>query len=510
MPTAESRPSALTKPTTGGSGRSSASDRVFVSPRVVDEQAFREFSSELRSMIDQVRSAQAELVAAGDTASETAKNLSGSQDRYRQHLGLTTKLLKALTAKSSEVEATLSRLDERLDAVRSAESSVENAIDAKVRAFEAKLEERLSRVEADYERRLRELQDGFETRTTSLEQAWAAEETAVRERIESQRVFVQTGLSAQADEIESMLKERASELTADIGRSLSDEREHAEKTLAELREQREAFAGETGESLDNTLEQLRTACEIASKLVGWNPADPNADPDKPSAGSLGDLVRQATKTREDAEWSVRRLGSLRDQAQSTISELSESLDGSIALFDQLHAQKRKLDGSVGAVLEHAEASSLELKSRQAEIEELVAPLSESLQKAERVTRDLCSVADGAADLLEHAGTVHGDLEAVLTTARQLTETLAPWRTVILESAETAELPPAIAAVVERFEAELGRDLAKMATAMQAIADRAEAPVQAARTAGGLPEIVVRQRVDSEPSADSVGGDEATA
>ncbi|XOV74234.1 MAG: hypothetical protein ACFHWZ_11735 [Phycisphaerales bacterium] len=208
MPTAESRPSALTKPTTGGSGRSSASDRVFVSPRVVDEQAFREFSSELRSMIDQVRSAQAELVAAGDTASETAKNLAGSQDRYRQHLGLTTKLLKALTAKSSEVEATLSRLDERLDALRSAESSVENAIDAKVRVFEAKLEERLSRVEADYERRLRELQDGFETRTTSLEQAWAAEETAVREQIESHRVFVQTGLSAQADEIESMLKER--------------------------------------------------------------------------------------------------------------------------------------------------------------------------------------------------------------------------------------------------------------------------------------------------------------
>ncbi len=81
-------------------------------------------------------------MAAGDTASETAKNLSGSQDRYRQHLGLTTKALKALTAKSSEVEATLSRLDERLDALRSAESSVENAIDAKVRVFEAKAEER--------------------------------------------------------------------------------------------------------------------------------------------------------------------------------------------------------------------------------------------------------------------------------------------------------------------------------------------------------------------------------
>lgn len=510
MPTADSRPSGLTKPTPIEAGRGSASERVFVSPRVVDEQAFREFSSELRSMIDEVRGAQAELISAGDAASATAKSLSGSQDKYRQHLELTTKLLKALTAKSSEVETTLSKLDERLEATRDAEAGVERAIEAKVKAFEGKLEERLSKAEAEYERRLNELQESFESRKASLEQAWSEQESAVREQIESQRVFVQTGLSAQADEIETMLKERASELTAGIGRSLSEERERAEQALIELREQREAFAGETGESLDNTLEQLRTACEIASKLVGWNPADPNADPDQPSAGSLGDLVRQATKTREDAEWSVRRLGSLRDQAQSMISDLSESLDGSIALFDQLHAQKSKLDGSVGAVLDRAEASSAELKSRQTEIEELVAPLSESLKKAERVTRDLCSVADGAADLLTHAGIMHGDLDALLTTAQQLTETLAPWRAVILESAQTTELPPAIAAVVERFEAEIGRDLAKMASAMQMIANRAETSVRMPRDGGGSPEIVIRQRAESVPVVGSVGEAEASA
>lgn len=510
MPTADSRPSGLTKPTNGEAARVSASERVFVSPRVVDEQAFREFSSELRAMIDEVRSAQAELVAAGDTASATAKSLSGSQDKYRQHLELTTKLLKALTAKSSEVEATLSKLDERLEATRDAEAGVERAIEAKVRAFEEKLEARLSRAESEYEQRMTELRESFESRRTSLEQEWTTEQAALREQMESQRVFVQTGLSAQADEIETMLKERAGELTAGIGRSLTEERERAERALADLREQREAFAEETGESLDHTLEQLRTACEIASKLVGWDPADPNADPDQPTAGSLGDLVRQATKTREDAEWSVRRLGSLRDQAQSMISDLSESLDGSIALFDQLHEQKSKLDGSVGAVLDRAEASSAELKSRQAEIEELVAPLSESLKKAERVTRDLCSVADGAADLLTHAGIVHGDLDAVLTTAQQLTETLAPWRAVILESAETAELPPAIAAVVERFEAEIGRDLAKMASAMQMIANRAETSVRMPRDGGGTPEIVIRQRAESVPVVGSVGEAEATA
>src|SRR5690606_6737908 len=147
-----------------------------------------------------------------------------------------------------------------------------------------------------------------------------AKRAALEQQIESQHVRVQTGLSAHADEIEAMLKERASTLTTDLEQRLSAERSQAQQALSDLERQREAFASDTGEPLQNTLEQLRTACDIASKLVGWNPSDPDADPDQPITGSLGDLVRQAAKTREDAEWSVRRLGSIRDQAQSMIND----------------------------------------------------------------------------------------------------------------------------------------------------------------------------------------------
>jgi hypothetical protein len=179
-----------------------------------------------------------------------------------------------------------------------------------------------------------------------------------------------------------------------------------------------------------------------------------------------------------------------------INDLSESLEGSISLFDQLHAQRAKLDSEVGSILDRAEIKSAELKSRQTEIEVLVSPLSVSLKKAETVTRDLCSVADGAADLLTHAGMVHGDLQAVLATAERLTAVLEPWRAVILESAETAALPPAIAAVVERFENEIGQDLAKMASAMQMIANRAETSLRPPKHAGESPEIVIRPRAEA--------------
>ncbi len=461
------------------------SDRVFVSPRVVDEQAFREYSAELRSLLEQIRSTQADLAAAGTEAAGTARSLAGSQDKYRQHLELTTKLLKALTSKSAEVEDLVARVDERLASAKGIETSVEQALEAKVGAFEKSLESRLASMEQQYAKRMEELERGFDSKRAELD-----------EQLESRRVYLQTGLSAHADEIEGTLKDRAAALTTEVESRLTDERSRAEQTLSELESRRQEFASETGESLQNTLEQLRTACGIASKLVGWDPADPGADPNQPLAGSLGDLVRQATKTREDAEWSVRRLGSIRDQAQSMIAELSESLEGSISLFDQLHAQKAKLDTEVGSILDRAEITSAELKSRQAEIEQLVSPLSGSLKKAETVTRDLCSVADGAADLLTHAGILHGDLQAVLTTAEQLSATLEPWRTVILESAQTAELPPAIAAVVERFENEIGQDLAKMASAMQMIANRAETSLRPPKHAGESPEIVIRPRAEA--------------
>ncbi|MFI4853756.1 MAG: hypothetical protein ACIAQF_02115 [Phycisphaerales bacterium JB065] len=485
MPTADSSPSTITKSTANGRPTPQPSERIFVSPRVVDEQAFREYSGELRSLLNEVRTAQTELAEAGTQASTTAKNLSGSQDKYRQHLELTTKLLKALTTKSAEVEQLIAKVDERLASAKSIEDTVERTLETKINAFEASLEGRLAALESQYSHRIKELEEGFEAKRVALEQ-----------QIESQRVHVQTGLSAHADEIEAMLKERASTLTADIEQKLSAERSQAQQALSDLERQREAFASETGEPLQNTLEQLRTACDIASKLVGWNPADPSTDPDQPVAGSLGDLVRQASKTREDAEWSVRRLGSIRDQAQSMINDLGESIEGSISLFDQLHAQRAKLDGEVGSILDRAELTSAELKSRQSEIEELVSPLSESLKKAETVTRDLCSVADGAADLLTHAGIVHGDLQAVLTTAEQLIATLEPWRAVILESTQTSELPPAIAAIVERFEDEIGRDLAKMASAMQMIAERAETTLRPPKHPDESPEIVIRPRAEA--------------
>jgi ABC-type transporter Mla subunit MlaD len=504
MPTADSHPSPITKPVAVGNGPKPAGDRVFVSPRVVDEQAFREFSGELRSLLDEIRGAQSELASAGAQAAATAKDLSGSQDKYRQHLELTTKLLKALTSKSSDVEALVATIDERLERAQGVEASVERALEAKIGAFERTLQQRLDAVEERYEQRLAALEAGFEEKRTALEGVWAEQEARVREQIDSQRVFVQTGLSAQADEIETMLRDRASGLADDLASGLTGERERAETALAELVRQREEFSSETGEPLQNTLEQLRTACSIASKLVGWDPADPGADPNAPAEGSLGDLVRQAGKTREDAEWSVRRLGSIRDQAQSMISDLGESLDGSIALFDQLHAQRGKLDGEIVAILDRADATGAELQHRQSEIEALVSPLEDSLKKAAAVTRDLCSVADGAADLLTHAGMVRTDLEALLGSATELTEALAPWRAVILEASESATMPPAIAAVVDRFEREIGRDLAKMASAMQMIAQRAETTMRPPSAPGEMPEIVIRPRSEA---ADAVEADQ---
>ena len=504
MTSAHTRPAAVTKPMDAAMGTKPAAERVFVSPRVVDEQAFREFSGELRSLLDEIRREQEKLETASGAAATTASGLSASQDKYRQHLELTTRLLKALTAKSAEVEQALLRVDERLEAASHAERTASEGLGEKLASFERTIDERITSAEAAFDQRLAAIEQSFEARRHEIEGKWEQFKGSMKEQIESHRVFVQTGISAQADEVETMLRERAESLTGEIGSRLTAEREHAEEMAQRLASLRDEFRSETGEPLENTLEQIRTACTIATKLVGWDPADAGASPDAPTQGSLGELVLQATKAREDAEWSIRRLSSVREQAQTVISELGESLDGSMALFDQLIARRHTLNTEIGAVLDRADASQRSLEARQEEIQELVSPLADSIGRAESLSRELCSIADGSADLVTHAGIVSTDLAAVVESAQGMAEALGPWKRLLLDAEIGSGLPGPLAEIVDRFEREIGRDLAKMASAMQMMAQRAETAFRAPTEPGGSPEIVIRPRSTAELAADGAG------
>ncbi len=474
MTTAPHRPAVLTKPVALGVGLSSGSERIFVSPRVVDEQAFGEFSSELRALLEQMREAQAELERAGASAAGTTKELQGSQAKYRQHLELTTKLLKAMTAKSAEVEQTLAKLEARSERAEQIEARAAGLLEAKVAGFETKLEDRLKKAEASYEQRLAALESRFEQRRASLEREMDEFESRVRAKTDEQRSSLEAEVSARIREAESELSARASEAARDTLERLGTEQEAAARAIAELESAREALSSVTAASLENTLEQLREACGIASKLVGWDPADPASNPDEPCEGSLGELLRRSVSVKEDADWSVRRLGSLRDQARAAVDELGETLDGSVALLDQLHAQRKRVEAEIGELLERSSAIDGAAGAQGMRAAELAASLDEAVGRAEHALRDLCAGMSGAGELVADCRGAREQLGEVASLAHGLAERLEPWRGVMFGEDAPEELPRALAAVVERFEERFGHDLVRMAETIEVLLSRAGA------------------------------------
>lgn len=86
---------------------------AFISPRVLDQNAYDQFSSELRSIMDETASRAEALRQAAVHADKTCIELSEATNTNREQLALTAKLLKALNAKAESVESTLTNIETR-------------------------------------------------------------------------------------------------------------------------------------------------------------------------------------------------------------------------------------------------------------------------------------------------------------------------------------------------------------------------------------------------------------
>lgn len=99
-----------------------ATDRVFVSPRVIDQGAFDDCAGQLRIMLDAAEARIAELKGVLAQAADAQQVAAEQQVRQRSQLELMTRLLKALTTKAGEVNAALERIEARAQQVEQCEA----------------------------------------------------------------------------------------------------------------------------------------------------------------------------------------------------------------------------------------------------------------------------------------------------------------------------------------------------------------------------------------------------
>ena len=86
---------------------------VFLSPRVIDQGAFDECAATLRDLIESAEARTAELQTTIEAASTAQRQMHDAQSKQRSRLDLITRMLKALSAKSEQVNGTLDRIEQK-------------------------------------------------------------------------------------------------------------------------------------------------------------------------------------------------------------------------------------------------------------------------------------------------------------------------------------------------------------------------------------------------------------
>lgn len=186
--------------------------------------------------------------------------------------------------------------------------------------------------------------------------------------------------------------------------------------------------------------------------------------------------------------------------------------------ERLHARTQERLDLLHATLERIKQEQAQLEHRQTsgtgttpEDVQLLERLELSRAAAQQTSRELGQSLDGAMQLFSNLQVQRSDLESDLETTiqraeralTQLNQAAADLMSATPPRATTpTQLPPELAQMADTFRNELLQDLAKMAAAMNMIANRAETMLRPASTPDGTPEIVIRMREQHDPATNT--------
>jgi len=348
------------------SDRRTEADEIFLSPRVIDRDAFDDYCGALREMIEDARRLGESLTR------QTAQAKSAAQDF--------AKLEPAASAKAESVARLLTTIDERATVLRNlvdqaelrtqaldeAESRASDLIDRKLESFRASID----KIVSDAESRLSA--SAVEATTRLANAARDAEASLALARDEAAE-----SAAAGVRRLETL----GESLGGELADNAADAREQLRQTLADIEDRSEPMrrdlersVGEIEDRLDRLRKQalalmgpgvreLESLCEQGAALLGRSAGSDDA----PSPGSLAEVAQNLAKAGGAARSTLERLQTLRDELESSRSSLSESIVASAQWLDRLSEQHASLDESLSRSLERCRDAEAAMKNREADL-----------------------------------------------------------------------------------------------------------------------------------------------
>ncbi|HVZ93437.1 MAG TPA: hypothetical protein VG797_02900 [Phycisphaerales bacterium] len=221
---------AAPKPARGGAPAPNelASGTVFISPRVVDEEAFEEYADRLRSLLDRIRDEASELRTLISESARTLDDLRTAGEKNKQQMELTARLLKAATQRAPSVPPSAANTQAGFS------QTVSAAADQLVTAATARLQQLIA--------------SRFEEFETQLRAKLGAADAAVMARLAE--------LGAATGRADALLGDSSSPHT--LTGALADAA-HARQRLIDLRTDADRATGRLAHTLDTSAELIEQA-----------------------------------------------------------------------------------------------------------------------------------------------------------------------------------------------------------------------------------------------------------
>lgn len=404
---------------------------IFLSPRVVDRQAFNDFSRSLRELIDQAAAGSESLRRSALEAEQARTSLRETIASQQVKLEQSTKLLAQADQKAQQTR-----------------KLIEEAGDP------------------------------------------AATIEAMRVRLDH---LVEEKLAKLIQHVEEGVRDAEGHMVS-VGERLAPLMREADRRITSLNGQLDA-------QLAPSIAGLQRLCERADTIIGK--AGPDGMTDGTEVGGLNNLVIRAERTKDEAALAFRQLDSVREQADQARRILGEALHAAMPLIDEVASVQGHLESTITRATELGKTTQDNISKALATQREVATQTIGQLgTESGRLRAELTEAIEYTHQARRAASQAAVTGEEAAGHLTRLLDRLEPWHGVLLASTGGDQLPLPLRDVLNTVRVELKRDLAGVASALRAVAERTERAIETETPLPGVLSEAKSQPASIEISTES--------
>lgn len=215
------------------------SREVFLSPRVIDEHAFNDLATTIRTMIDDATGVSDRLAGLLEKASDDNVWTNKASDHLQERLRLSARMLKAFQSQITRVEQTVASMDGQEQTLEASRQSLDESLEefethlcTTLEKFEGRMTEITDRAIARFDQHVVTREEDLNRVEHQTSEAVRRAEASVKIVEEAEQVIL--SLSGNAAESASKLDERVATVKEHIEHELASVKQVADSRIQEI------------------------------------------------------------------------------------------------------------------------------------------------------------------------------------------------------------------------------------------------------------------------------------